>query len=91
MNSLKKNKIKTRAGADADVEIFQRDDGSLLAVALVNGESYAHSVSIGAVGQPLPDGYKQAAFDGDIATASAYAAEMAESAARKKILIAGMS
>ena len=88
---LKTARMKTKSGKDADVQTIQNDDGSLLIVATVAGETYSHGVTIGAVDQPLPAGYDQAGFDADVARARGFAAEMADSAARKKALIAGVS
>jgi len=88
---LKTEKLKTAKGKDADVQTIQNDDGSLSVAATVDGETCEHRVTIGAVDQPLPAGYDQVAFDADLNRARAFAAEMAESAARKKTLIAGVS
>ena len=88
---LQSSQVKTVSGKHAAVQTVQNDDGSLSVVATVDGETCEHRVAIGAADQPLPAGYGQAEFDADVARARTYAAEMAESAARKKTLIAGVS
>lgn len=88
---LKASQLKTAMGKDAAVQTVQNDDGSLSVIATVDGETREHRVTIGAVDQPLPAGYDQVAFDADVDRARAFAAEMADSAARKKALIAGVS
>jgi len=88
---LKSSTLQTKGGRDAAVQTIQNDDGSLSVAATVDGETCAHRVTIGAMDQPLPAGYDQAAFDADVDKARLFAAEMAESAARKKTLIAGVS
>ena len=88
---LKQSMRKTASGKNADLSTIQNDDGGLLLRAVVDGETYEHGVTIGASDQPLPANYDQAAFDAEMDRASSFAAEMAESAARKKALIAGVS
>lgn len=88
---LKTAGMKTKSGKDADVQTIQNDDGSLSMAVTVDGETHEHRITVGAVDQPLPANYDQAAFDADVDRARAWAAEMAESASRKKTLIAGVS
>lgn len=88
---LKTAGMKTKSGKDADVQTIQNDDGSLSMAVTVDGETHEHRVTLGAVDHPLPTGYDQAAFDADMDRAREFAAEMAESAARKKALIAQLS
>ena len=88
---LKSSLVKTKSGKDAAVQTIQNDDGSLTVAATVAGETCEHRVTIGAGDQPLPASYDQAAFDADVSKARGFVAEMAESAARKKALIAGVN
>ena len=91
MKLLNKRTMKTSNGKDADVQTIQNDDGSLSVAATVAGETCEHRVTIGAGDQPPPASYDQAAFDADVSKARGFVAEMAESAARKKTLIAGVN
>ena len=87
---LRTQRQRTAGGNDADIVLIEKDDGSLTLSATVNGETYQHGVTIGAVDQPLPVQYGQAEFAADLQRAQDFAVEMAESAARKEALKAAL-
>jgi len=88
---LKSSIVKTKSGKDVAVQTIQNADDSLGVVATMDGETYEHRISVGATDRPLPASYDQAAFNVDVDRARTFAAEMVESAARKKLLIANIS
>ena len=75
--TLRTAQKKTASGKDAEIAIVEKDDGSLAVSATVDGETYQHGVTIGAVDQPLPAAYDQMAFNADMQRAQDFAAEMA--------------
>lgn len=83
--------MKKKIG-DQEVEISHKilDDGTIEIQAICGEHSHGHRITIGAADQPLPAEYDQAQAQKDLDEGRAYAAAMAASKARRKLLTDGL-
>jgi hypothetical protein len=79
--------IKLQNGHEAEVSHEVRSDGSVLLTATAGESTHLHTLTLGAVDQPLPDHYTDEHLQKDLADARQFAAAMAVSKQRKIALL----